>query len=124
LVSGGSCLIVYGLRDGLLIVDDTGLHLRETFRSRHIPWDAVRSFRVTAAGKGVWPQAILRTKKVTMGIGDAGEREARRIVAELTEALREHTESADAPGDGQAPEGAAIGHDPSWAILAKVTWQG
>ena len=96
MLAGGSFMIIVAFRPDVLTVDDTGLHLRQAFRTRHIPWDAVHAFRVVSAGKGTWPQAILRTKKLTMFISDGGPG-AEKVVAELTEALREHTDSAEPP---------------------------
>jgi len=83
---GGSYVLIDALRDGVLTVNDTGLHLHQTFGTRHIPWDAVRGFQAVASGGGCWVRAILRTKKVTMYIGTSGRTDAERIAAELTEA--------------------------------------
>ena len=94
MLAAGSFMIIGAFRPDVLTVDDTGLHLRQAFRTRHIPWGAVRAFGVVSAGKGAWPQAILRTRNVTMFISDGGPG-AEKVVAELTEALREHTESAE-----------------------------
>ncbi|MGH3165820.1 MAG: PH domain-containing protein [Trebonia sp.] len=37
-----------------LAIDNSGLHLRSPFRSRHIPWELVQAFRVRP-GARVWP---------------------------------------------------------------------
>jgi len=99
-------LVAGALRPAALAADDAGLHLRRIFGSQHIPWEAVRAFRVERGGRaGPSLQAILRTGEVIwMPTPTSSGATARRIAGELTEALREHAESAVLrPDDGQAP---------------------
>ena len=99
-------LIASALRPDAIAADDAGLHLRRIFGSQHIPWEAVRAFRVEPGGRGGPSlQAILRTGEVIwMPTPTSSGATARRIAGELTEALREHAESAVLrPDDGQAP---------------------
>jgi PH (Pleckstrin Homology) domain-containing protein len=59
-------LVANALRPAALATDDTGLRLRRTFGSRHIPWEAVRAFRVEPGGRGGPSlQATPRTNEVT-----------------------------------------------------------
>lgn len=99
-------LVASALRPAALAADDAGLHLRRIFGSQHIPWETVRAFRVERGGRaGPSLQAILRTGEVIwMPTPTSSGATARRIADELTEALREHAESAVLrPDDGPAP---------------------
>lgn len=89
-------LVAGALRPAALAADDAGLHLRRIFGSQHIPWEAVRAFRVERGGRaGPSLQATLRTDEVIwMPTPTSSGATARRIANELTEALREHSESA------------------------------
>lgn len=100
----GAYFITVAVRPDVLIVDDTGLHLRKTFGRKYLPWSAVRLFRVESAGKGVQVRAILHTDK-KVGLGQVhstiGRPDAHQVAAELNQALREHTQPV--PEHAQAP---------------------
>jgi hypothetical protein len=83
------------LRPAMLASDDAGLHLRRTFGSKHIPWEAVRAFRVEPGGRGGPSlQATLRTDEVLwLPTPTSSGATARRIADELTEALRARQET-------------------------------
>ena len=85
------------VRPVVLAVDDAGLHVRKTFRIRHIPWATVRAFRVKQYVTNVEVRAVLHTGEKA-GVGgamlDYVVPGARRIAAELTQALHEHNQAA------------------------------
>jgi Bacterial PH domain len=96
--------VASALRPGALTADDTGLRLRRAFGTQHIPWAAVRSFRMVALGRaGPRVQAILHTGEVIWlpRTTNSGAK-SRRIVAELTAALGEHARPLEPPSDAKA----------------------
>lgn len=121
----GVYFITCAVRPDVLTVDGTGLYLRKTFGSKRIPWAAVRAFRVETAGKGVQVRAMLNTgNKVGMGLIGSGFTRpgAHQIAAELTQALHNHTESAE-PSDRQADARTSSGEPGSDSAASPLAGQ-
>jgi hypothetical protein len=79
------------LRPVVLCTDDTGLRLQKAFGTRHLPWDAIQSFRVEPGARGPSLQATLRTGEVIwLPTPTRSVATARRIAGELTAALHDH----------------------------------